>query len=100
MYVQTEVQCLEEAVHRQAKIWLDSLPNTHRTRINQHFGDLPSIDPSPANCPNGPAWAWWIVAVLPLDNRIQLAMVAMISYRERLQAIKRIIQHLTSSRGQ
>ena len=43
----------------------------------------------------GPAWSWWTLAVLPLERKAQLAMLSMISLKERLLAIRRILAIIT-----
>ena len=45
--------------------------------------------------PSGPAWSWWILAVLPLERKAQLAILGMISLKERLLAIRRILVIIT-----
>nr|KAG5687268.1 hypothetical protein BaRGS_010255 [Batillaria attramentaria] len=84
-----ETQALEGEIYEQVKSWLEGLSGIHRARITQHFGNLPDLDPHPNETPNGPAWAWWVLAVLPLDHRVQLAMLSMASYKERLQALQK-----------
>lgn len=44
---------------------------------------------------SGPAWSWWILAVLPLERKAQLAILSMISLKERLLAIRRILAIIT-----
>ena len=45
--------------------------------------------------PSGPAWSWWILAVLPLERKAQLAILGMTSLKERLLAIRRILVIIT-----
>lgn len=44
---------------------------------------------------SGPAWSWWILAVLPLERKAQLAVLGMASLKERLLAIRRILVIIT-----
>lgn len=44
---------------------------------------------------SGPAWSWWILAVLPLERKAQLAILGMASLKERLLAIRRILVIIT-----
>lgn len=48
--------------------------------------------------PSGPAWYWWLLAVLPLENRAQLAILAMTSLKDRLIAIRRVLIFVTRKR--
>lgn len=84
------VNSLQAEIHAMVKNWVSKLPTVHRTRIIHHFGELPDIDSNPALSVNGPAWAWWAVAVLPMDPRVQMAMLAMSSSQERLVALKKV----------
>ena len=70
------------------KHWLQKLPDLMRNRITQQFGQLPEIET--ALNTRGPAWAWWSLAVLPLDPKIQLALLGMCSVKERLTALKKV----------
>ncbi|XP_071086910.1 LON peptidase N-terminal domain and RING finger protein 1-like [Haliotis cracherodii] len=90
----TELQQLEEEMYTLSKGWFDDLPSMHKQRIVKHFGTIPPKDPDPQASPNGPSWHWWVVAVLPLDPRVQMALVSMVSFRERLLAIKRVLTYL------
>lgn len=48
--------------------------------------------------PSGPAWCWWLLAVLPLENRAQLTVLAMTSLKDRLIAIRRVLIFVTRKR--
>ncbi|KAK7097346.1 LON peptidase N-terminal domain and RING finger protein 3-like isoform X2 [Littorina saxatilis] len=89
-----ELQQLQHDIYADMKKWLDRLPAVHKARISQHFGTIPTMDPNPSTNPNGPHWAWWCIAVLPIDTRVQLALLAMGSFKERLEAMKKVLQYL------
>lgn len=48
--------------------------------------------------PNGPAWCWWLLAVLPLENKAQLTILAMNALKDRLVAIRRVLIFVTRKR--
>ncbi|KAG7252976.1 hypothetical protein CRUP_036726, partial [Coryphaenoides rupestris] len=48
--------------------------------------------------PSGPAWYWWLLAVLPLESRAQLTILAMTSLKDRLVAIHRVLVFVTRKR--
>jgi hypothetical protein len=85
----SEIHSLQTDIYGRMERWLGSLPAIHKTRIQQHFGEIPALDSNPSG-PNGPAWAWWCMAVLPIEPRIQLALLAMASYADRLKAINKV----------
>ncbi|KPP57530.1 hypothetical protein Z043_124736 [Scleropages formosus] len=48
---------------------------------------------------SGPAWCWWLLAVLPLENRAQLSILAMTSLKDRLLSIRRVLVYVTRKRA-
>ncbi|XP_068592990.1 LOW QUALITY PROTEIN: LON peptidase N-terminal domain and RING finger protein 2-like [Cebidichthys violaceus] len=89
---------LHNAVYEQANNWFTSLKDNMKSQILSHFGSLPSKDPDPQASPSGPAWCWWLLAVLPLENRAQLTILAMTSLKDRLIAIRRVLIFVTRKR--
>ncbi|KAM8854846.1 LON peptidase N-terminal domain and RING finger protein 2 [Spinachia spinachia] len=87
----TELLKLHNAVYEQANNWFTSLKDNMKSQILSHFGRLPSKDSDPQASPSGPAWCWWLLAVLPLENRAQLTILAMTSLKDRLIAIRRVL---------
>ena len=95
----SELLALHDEVHKEARDWFGGLPQAPKSRIMQHFGDFPECEPDILASPNGPAWVWWELAVLPLDPRAQLALLAMTSLRERLLGIRRVLQFVKKRAG-
>ena len=90
---------LHDAVHKEAEEWLESLPAMHRMRIQQHMGNIPTVEQNPLQLQDGPAWSWWLISVLPLDPRAQLSIIAMTSLFDRLTATRRVLTYV-QRRGQ
>ncbi|XP_071298456.1 LON peptidase N-terminal domain and RING finger protein 3 isoform X2 [Agelaius tricolor] len=90
---------LHDSVYDQAYTWFNSLKQALKSRILSHFGPMPAKDPDPQANPNGPAWCWWVLAVLPLENRAQLPFLAMQSLRERLSGIRRVLTFMARARA-
>ncbi|XP_048453954.1 LON peptidase N-terminal domain and RING finger protein 2 isoform X3 [Rhincodon typus] len=86
-----ELVCLSDSVYDQAFTWFSSLKDNMRTQILNHFGPMPGKEPIPQSSQNGPAWCWWLLAVLPLESRAQLAVLSMTSLKDRLIAIRRVL---------
>ncbi|XP_030613399.1 LON peptidase N-terminal domain and RING finger protein 2 isoform X2 [Archocentrus centrarchus] len=93
-----ELLKLHDSVYDQANSWFTSLKDNMKSQILSHFGHLPSKDPDPQASPSGPAWSWWLLAVLPLENRAQLTILAMTSLKDRLIAIRRVLIFVTRKR--
>ncbi|KAM6970592.1 LON peptidase N-terminal domain and RING finger protein 2 [Aplochiton taeniatus] len=93
-----ELQKLHDSVYEQASGWFTSLKENMKSQILSHFGSLPGKDSDPQFSPSGPAWCWWLLAVLPLENRAQLTILAMTSLKDRLIAIRRVLIFVTRKR--
>ncbi|XP_019485546.1 PREDICTED: LON peptidase N-terminal domain and RING finger protein 2-like isoform X1 [Hipposideros armiger] len=90
-----ELTTLHYSVYQQSVSWFTSLLDHMREQILSHFGLMPDREPEPQSNPSGPAWSWWILAVLPLESKAQLAILGMTSLKERLLAIRRILVIIT-----
>ncbi|WAR00617.1 LONF3-like protein [Mya arenaria] len=89
-----EVRGTSERLYLVCRKWWEELPQVQRAQILQHLGEFPGPETESSYGPNGSAWHWWMLAVLPLDSRIQLAIIAMTSYKERLRALERVLGFL------
>ncbi|XP_029463450.1 LON peptidase N-terminal domain and RING finger protein 3 [Rhinatrema bivittatum] len=94
-----ELLTLHDSVYEQAYKWFNSLKQMLKHRILSHFGPMPAKDPDPQVNPNGPAWCWWVLAVLPLESRAQLPFLAMTSLKDRLSNIRRILTFMCRGRS-
>ncbi|XP_074069894.1 LON peptidase N-terminal domain and RING finger protein 2 isoform X1 [Macrotis lagotis] len=93
-----ELVHLHDSVYDQAVSWFTSLKENMKAQILNHFGSMPSKESEPQSNPSGPAWYWWLLAVLPLENRAQLAILGMTSLKDRLIAIRRVLIFVTRKR--
>ncbi|XP_039546753.1 LON peptidase N-terminal domain and RING finger protein 2-like [Pimephales promelas] len=91
----TELLKLHDSVYDQAMAWFTSLKDDMKNQIISHFGQLPAKDSDPQGNPSGPAWCWWLLAVLPLENKAQLTILAMTTLKDRLIAIRRVLIFVT-----
>lgn len=94
-----ELVGLHNCVYEQASSWFHSLKTSLKNRILNHFGPMPQKDEDPQVNPNGPAWCWWILAVLPLESRAQLPFLAMRSLKDRLNGIRRILAFISRNQN-
>nr|XP_056711058.1 LON peptidase N-terminal domain and RING finger protein 1 [Euleptes europaea] len=86
---------LHDFVYSQACGWFQSLRNKFHTQILQHFGPMPERESNIQETANGPAWCWWLLAVLPVDPRYQLSVFSMRSLKERLIKIQDILTYFS-----
>ena len=89
---------MSEKLYGICKKWYENLTSVQQSQIRQHLGEFPCPETENSYGSNGTHWHWWMVAVLPLDPRIQLAMLAMTSYKERLQGLGRVLGYLKNKR--
>ncbi|XP_037367925.1 LON peptidase N-terminal domain and RING finger protein 3 isoform X1 [Talpa occidentalis] len=94
-----ELMGLHNCVYEQASSWFHSLKSSLKNRILNHFGPMPEKDADPQMNPNGPAWCWWTLAVLPLESRAQLPFLAMRSLKDRLNGIRRVLAFITRNQN-
>lgn len=69
-----ESRQLHDTVHKLASRWFDSIEAMTKRRILCHYRQMPPVEGEYWTLSNGPAWMWWIVAILPLDPRIQVLL--------------------------
>uniref|UniRef100_UPI00398F8BB2 LON peptidase N-terminal domain and RING finger protein 1 isoform X2 n=1 Tax=Pristiophorus japonicus TaxID=55135 RepID=UPI00398F8BB2 len=91
---------LHDKVYAQACNWFQNLKSRFHSQILQHFGPMPERDADIQGPPNGPAWCWWLLAVLPVDPRYQLSVLSMTSLKNRLIKIQNILTYFSSARDQ
>lgn len=89
-----EISQLHDEVHRKAEMWFIRLPADIKRRVLEHFGQMPVIEDDYLNSQNGPSWFWWMLAILPLDRKAQIAVLAMTSLRRRLEVLHRVLLYL------
>ncbi|XP_056393814.1 LON peptidase N-terminal domain and RING finger protein 3 [Hyla sarda] len=95
-----ELLGLHDSVYDQAYTWFTKLKPALKNRILSHFGPMPAKETELQVNPNGPAWCWWILAVLPLESRAQLPFLAMTSLKDRLTSIRRVLLFMCRTRTQ
>lgn len=66
------VRELHEKVLLKAIGWHQSLPETIRGEIFKSFGKMPDLEDNWEDVADGPAWAWWIIAILPLNDKLKV----------------------------
>ncbi|XP_073417086.1 LON peptidase N-terminal domain and RING finger protein 3 [Dendrobates tinctorius] len=94
-----ELLVLHDSVYDQAYTWFSTLKPALKGRILSHFGSMPAKETDLQVNPNGPAWCWWILAVLPLESRAQLPFLAMTSLKDRLTSIRRVLLFMCRTRS-
>ena len=55
---------------------------------------MPSPEENWIESADGPAWTWWLLAILPLDTKAQLVILSMNSLQKRLESIQRVLTYV------
>lgn len=89
------LRSLHDRVHRKAVRWVRSLAPPIHAEIEQSLGAMPTLEPNWATLPDGPAWAWWLMPVLPLSAHLQLGFLSTCSLEKRLRAIDKLLDRMS-----
>uniref|UniRef100_A0A182WBE7 RING-type domain-containing protein n=1 Tax=Anopheles minimus TaxID=112268 RepID=A0A182WBE7_9DIPT len=85
------VRDLHEKVLLKAIDWHQSLPESIRCEIFKSFGKMPDLEENWEDVTDGPAWAWWIIAILPLNDKLKVDILSTTSLKKRLRAIDKTL---------
>lgn len=65
---------LQKYVMSKSMIWYNSLPKHTKNEIVTSFGNIPMLESNWATISDGPAWAWYIFAILPLAQPLKVSV--------------------------
>ncbi|XP_059609245.1 LON peptidase N-terminal domain and RING finger protein 3 isoform X2 [Phlebotomus argentipes] len=91
---------LHERVLGKAMEWFDRLPETYKTEILRSFGHMPQVEEEWVTERDGPAWAWWIIAILPLNQQLKGTILMETNLEKRLLAIDKTLAWQDKSAAQ
>jgi len=86
-----DLKKLHDQVFRTAGKWFNEMSESMKSGILNHYGSLPEAEADYWKLPNGPAWGWWILTILPLDSQLQIQVLSLTSLKRRLEIILRIL---------
>lgn len=89
-----ELCALHTRVHAQARRWVASLATRLRTEVESCIGRMPALEPHWHKLADGPAWAWWLMPILPLSTQLQVGFLSTTSLEKRLRAIEKMLHHM------
>jgi Lon protease-like protein len=88
---------LHRRVLHKAKQWYENLPDNIKGEILKTFGHMPELEKNWEINPDGPAWTWWIISILPLSQLLKVNILATTSLEKRLRAIdKTLIDYMAA----
>ena len=81
------VVALHDSVRAAAENWIYSVSSTLRQRILQNFGTMPRMEADWITFPSGPSWLWWLMAILPLEPKVQVSTIKYIIIFESISLL-------------
>ncbi|KAL4113552.1 hypothetical protein QTP88_017161 [Uroleucon formosanum] len=63
-----ELYKLHDDVRQRGLMWFDSFRSEIKSEILRTVGFPPSTEPNWEELPDGPAWTWWLLSLLPLGQ--------------------------------
>jgi len=71
---------LHDSVRAKSGAWLNAMSAELRAEVVRSFGPMPPVEDSQdwASSPDGPAWTWYLLAVLPLGPQLQVIITVLL----------------------
>lgn len=66
------VKLINESIYKKAIDWYNSLPTHIHNEIHKSFGSMPMLQKNLESITDGPSWAWYIIALLPLNQNLKV----------------------------
>ncbi|RZF46393.1 hypothetical protein LSTR_LSTR007926 [Laodelphax striatellus] len=85
---------LHDFVYRKGRRWFNELSSSLQTEILRTFGRMPSAEPDWVTLGDGPSWTWWLLAILPLGQQLQVGILRTTCLEKRLKVIAKTLDHL------
>lgn len=89
-----ELRKLHASVRQKALVWIEEMDSVSRDEIEQTFGKMPPEENEWQNVGDGPAWTWWVLAILPLATQLKVMILATDELVKRLRAIDRTLDFI------
>lgn len=85
-------------VMMKAKKWCENLPDNIKAEILKSFGLMPDLEEDWEISADGPAWTWWIIAILPLSPLLKV--IINISYSFLVSLLNSLFSYFRSTSWQ
>jgi len=90
----TEVQQLHDRIHPMALKWFSEHDEEVKRQMWKHYGSTPTVEHEYWTLASGPAWYWWMLAMLPLDSQAQQQILSQTVLKKRLDSMGRILYYI------
>merc|ERR1712079_4979 len=85
------LKSMHEKIRTVAETWFSRMEPDIKSGILSHYGDMPGLEHEYWRLASGPAWCWWVLAIMPLDNQAQQQILSQNQLTKRLEAMARIL---------
>lgn len=69
------IKIINETIYKKAIEWYNSLPSHIHAEIHKSFGSMPLLQENLESIVDGPSWAWYIIALLPLNQNLKVKLI-------------------------
>lgn len=60
--------------------WFDRASPSVQAEITRTLGQMPAPEQDWPNLPDGPAWTWWLLAILPIGQNLRVCTIYYMDY--------------------
>ncbi|XP_054275817.1 LON peptidase N-terminal domain and RING finger protein 3 [Macrosteles quadrilineatus] len=92
-----DMEVLHSRVLAKGRRWFSKMPRALQEEIYRTFGEMPEVECDWSTLDDGPAWLWWLLAILPLSKSLQIAILSITSLGKRLKAVEKTLDHLATN---
>lgn len=68
------VKIINETIYKKAIDWYNTLPSHIHAEIHKSLGSMPLLQENLESIADGPSWAWYIIALLPLHQNLKVCL--------------------------
>lgn len=95
----TDLRAIHDRTRTLAVGWFGDMDRAVQINVTSHYGPMPRVETEYWKLASGPAWAWWVLAILPLDTLAQQQILSQTKLKRRLEAIGRILGYMKRRGG-
>lgn len=85
---------LHNKVLLKAYEWFENLKVSYKIEILKSLGRMPDLENDWEIVKDGPAWSWWIIAILPLGDQLKVNILGTNNLEKRLRAIDKTLSYV------
>lgn len=95
----TDLKKIHDATRRLAVNWFNDMERALQVNVTSHYGPMPRLETEYWKLDSGPAWVWWLLAILPIEVLTQQQILSQTKLKKRLEAMGRIFGYLKRRGG-